>query len=74
MGGKGSRPLRAVVLVVFSLFLAVAMLGFVGVVGGAFIYSRDLPHPSELENIVFPEDSVIYDRNGKVLARSDRRW
>ncbi len=45
------------------------MLGFVGVVGGAFIYSRDLPPPTELENIAFPEDSVIYDRNGKVLAR-----
>ena len=33
------------------------MLGFVGVVGGAFVYSQDLKHPSELEDIVFAEDT-----------------
>ena len=68
-GGRRPGALKATVIVVFGLFLTVAMLGFVAVVGGAFVYSRDLPHPSELERIVFPEDSIIYDRNGTVLAR-----
>ena len=68
--GKGKPgALKALVIVVFSLFVMVAMLGFVAVVGGAFVYSRDLPHPSQLEEIVFPEDSIIYDRDGKILAR-----
>jgi membrane peptidoglycan carboxypeptidase len=67
--GRRSGVLKASVILVFGFFLMTAMLGFVGVVGGAFVYSRDLPHPSELERIVFPEDSIIYDRKGKVLAR-----
>ena len=68
-GGRRPGALKATVIVVFGLFLTVAMLGFVAVVGGAFVYSRDLHTPSELERIVFPEDSIIYDRNGTVLAR-----
>jgi len=68
-GGRKSGLLKTLVILVFGLFVMVGMLGFVGVVGGAFVYSRDLPHPSELEKIVFTEDSIIYDRNGKILAR-----
>jgi len=46
------------------------MTGFVGVVGAAFVYSQDLKHPSELENLTFPEDTIIYANNGtSVLAR-----
>ncbi len=68
-GGRKPGLLRVLVVLVFGLFTLVGMLGFVGFVGGAFIYSRGLEPPSELESLVFPEDSIIYDRNGKILAR-----
>ena len=69
-GGRNSSFLRAVVILVFGVLAVAAMLGFVGVVGGAFVYSRGLPEPSQLEQIVFPEDTIIYARDGKkVLAR-----
>jgi penicillin-binding protein 1A len=56
--------------VVFGLLTGAAVLGFVTVVGGAVVYSRGLPDPTTLETIVFPEDTVIYARDGKrVLAR-----
>ena len=34
-----------------------------------FVYSQDLKHPSQLEKITFPEDTIIYDRNGSILAK-----
>jgi membrane peptidoglycan carboxypeptidase len=62
--------LRALVLLIFGVLTTVALVGFIGVVAGAFVYSQDLKPPSDLERIVFPEDSIIYDRTGKVvLAR-----
>ncbi len=70
--GRGRKPglLKTAVILVFGLFVAVAMLGFVGVVGAAFVYSQDLKHPSQLEDIVFAEDTIIYARDRKtVLAR-----
>ncbi|MGD8486923.1 MAG: transglycosylase domain-containing protein, partial [Chloroflexota bacterium] len=54
---------------VFTLFVLVALTGFVGVVGAAFVYSQDLKHPSLLEQITFPEDTIIYDRHGSPLAK-----
>ena len=47
-----------------------AVLGFVTVVGGAVVYSRGLPDPTELETIVFPEDTVIYARDGQQVLAS----
>jgi membrane peptidoglycan carboxypeptidase len=67
-GGRKSSLLRIVVVAIFSAFALVAMLGFVGVVAGAFVYSEGLKHPRELESIVFPEDTIIYARDGRVLA------
>ncbi len=56
-------------MLVFALFVVVGMTGFVTVVGAAFVYSQGLKHPSELEAITFPEDTIIYARGGEVLAR-----
>jgi penicillin-binding protein 1A len=67
--GAKSRLLTLTVLSVFAVFVLAAMTGFVGVVGGAFVYSQGLKHPKVLEEITFPEDTIIYDRNGITLAR-----
>jgi membrane peptidoglycan carboxypeptidase len=62
--------LRALVLLVFGALTLCAFFGFAAVVGAAFVYSDGLPPPTELETIVFPEDTVIYARDGQtVLAR-----
>ena len=68
-GGRKASLLKATVILVFALFAIAAMSGFVGVVGAAFVYGQDLKHPSELEKLTFPEDTIIYDRNGSILAR-----
>ena len=48
----------------------VALIGFVGAVGVFAAYSRDLPDPRGLEELVFIQESAIYDRTGNVeLAR-----
>ncbi|MFV2063985.1 MAG: transglycosylase domain-containing protein [Chloroflexota bacterium] len=64
-GGRKPSLLKITVLLTFGLLVMAAMVGFVGVVGGAFVYSRDLPPPEQLEKIVFSEDSVIFARDGK---------
>jgi membrane peptidoglycan carboxypeptidase len=55
------------------LFAALTALGAVGAVFAVSTYTRlamDLPTPSALEKIELPEQSVVYDRTGKVqLAR-----
>jgi peptidoglycan glycosyltransferase len=51
------------------LFLALALLGAAGSVFAVAMFTgmtRDLPSPSILEQIVLPEQSVIYDRTGTV--------
>ena len=69
--GRGkSRTLRVLVLLIFGALTLCAFFGFAAVVGAAFVYSDGLPPPTELETIVFPEDTVIYARDGQtVLAR-----
>jgi membrane peptidoglycan carboxypeptidase len=52
-------------VLVFGIFLLTSLLGFVGVVAGAFIYSQGLKPPSALEDITFPEDTIIYARDGQ---------
>ncbi len=69
---RGGKPtaLKVLVFLIFGSLTMAAVLGFVTVVGGAVVYSRGLPAPTELETIVFPEDTVIYARDGQqVLAR-----
>ena len=67
---RGSTGLRVAVVGIFGVLALAGMLGFLVTVGGAIVYSRDLPAASSLETIVFPEESIIYARDGKkVLAR-----
>jgi membrane peptidoglycan carboxypeptidase len=48
----------------------IALIGMIGVVGVFAAYSRDLPDPRGLEELVFIQESAIYDRTGSVeLAR-----
>ncbi|MFV2065030.1 MAG: transglycosylase domain-containing protein, partial [Chloroflexota bacterium] len=69
-GRRKSSLLKTAVALVFGVLALGAMIGFTGVDGGAFVYSRGLPDPTELETIAFSADSVIYARDDKtVLAR-----
>src|SRR5262249_9194568 len=56
-----------------ALFAALALAGFVGAGVALSTYlsiSADLPDPTALEQIQLPEQSIVYDRTGKVeLAR-----
>ncbi len=58
-------------LLVFGGLTLAAVLGFVTVVGVAIVYSRGPAGPDvDLETIVFPEETIIYARDGEtVLAR-----
>jgi membrane peptidoglycan carboxypeptidase len=73
-GRNGSRILGSVAAIVIALFVAslvVAGAGVVIVVGAYNHYAADLPDPrSTLRDIQFTQQTVIYDRTGKVeLAR-----
>ena len=61
----------AIPLLLFSSFLVLGGVGFIGTVSAYAYYSRDLPDPEELFNtIAFEQPSVVYDRTGTVeLAR-----
>lgn len=69
--GASRRIAVAIPLVLFGLLLAVALVAFVATVSGYAFYSRDLPDPkSLLANLQFAQQTVVYDRTGKVeLAR-----
>ncbi|MEX1295039.1 MAG: transglycosylase domain-containing protein, partial [Candidatus Limnocylindrales bacterium] len=68
-GRRKAGLLKTMVVLVFGVFVLAAFTSFAGVVGAAFVYGQDLKHPSVLEELTFPEDTIIYDRNGGVLAR-----
>jgi membrane peptidoglycan carboxypeptidase len=70
-GGAARRAALAIPLLLFSSFLVLGGVGFVGTVSGYAFYSRDLPDPkAELEGIQFEQPSIIYDRTGTIeLAR-----
>ncbi|HEX6862631.1 MAG TPA: transglycosylase domain-containing protein, partial [Thermoanaerobaculia bacterium] len=68
-GGGRPRLLRILVIAIFGGLTMLGLAGFVTVVGAAIIYSDGLPPPTDLEEIIFPEDTVIYSRDGKLLAR-----
>jgi membrane peptidoglycan carboxypeptidase len=72
-GGLGAAPKVAVVLplFLFATLLLIGMLGFATVVGAYGYFSQGLAEPKQaLENLAFTQESIIYDRTGKVeLAR-----
>jgi membrane peptidoglycan carboxypeptidase len=69
-GGSGRKLAVALPLFLFASMAFVALVGFVAVVGVFAAYSRDLPDPRGLEELVFIQESAIYDRTGNVeLAR-----
>ncbi len=49
---------------VFLGFLVLMLLGFIG---GSYYILKDLPNPSRLNSFDYPESSLLYDRNGKLL-------
>jgi membrane peptidoglycan carboxypeptidase len=54
----------------FVVLASAALALFVLMVGAYLVLSRDLVDPTELERITFNQESLIYDRTGKVeLAR-----
>ena len=66
------RPTTAgwIALIVFGLLTAIGVLGAIAVVGGYVALSDGLKNPRELATIKQPEESIVYDRTGKVeLAR-----
>jgi len=68
--GRGRpRLLRVLVISIFGVLTLMGVAGFATVVGAALIYSDGLPPPAELEEIVFPEDILIYSRDDQLLAR-----
>jgi membrane peptidoglycan carboxypeptidase len=70
-GGSARRAALAIPLLLFSSFLVLGGVGFIGSVSAYAYYSRDLPDPTTaLDNLGFEQPSVVYDRTGNVeLAR-----
>ena len=70
-GGSARRAALAIPVLLFSSFLVLGGVGFVGSVSAYAFYSRGLPDPAELfQNIAFEQPSIVYDRTGKIeLAR-----
>lgn len=56
-------------LLVLTLFGALSAVLFVGVVAIFLRFGTGLPSPAELERIRFSQESIVYDRTGKELAR-----
>jgi membrane peptidoglycan carboxypeptidase len=70
-GGSARRAALAIPLLLFSSFLILGGVGFIGTVTAYAYYSKDLPDPAQLLNdISFEQPSIVYDRTGKTeLAR-----
>ncbi|GHS97600.1 penicillin-binding protein [Synergistales bacterium] len=70
---KGARKKRSVLKIIFLLFFIVLLLGLGLVSAGVAWYvvkiSDDLPSAIEMTAYKNSEPSVIYDRNGEVIAR-----
>ncbi|MDL2335234.1 MAG: transglycosylase domain-containing protein, partial [Chloroflexota bacterium] len=74
VAGRGkrsnSRLYVAISMVIFGGFALVGLIGLIGTVGLFAIYSQGLPPTSDLGNLQFLSESVVYDRTGTVeLAR-----
>jgi membrane peptidoglycan carboxypeptidase len=70
-GGSARRAALAIPVLLFSSFLVLGGVGFVGTVSAYAYYSRDLPDPAVLFNdLTFEQPSIVYDRTGTIeLAR-----
>jgi peptide/nickel transport system substrate-binding protein len=69
-GGVGRKAAVALPLFLFASLALVGLVGAIGVVGVFAAYSQDLTDPRELERLEFVQESVVYDRTGRVeLAR-----
>jgi membrane peptidoglycan carboxypeptidase len=70
-GGPARGALIAIPLVLFGTLLLAGMLALVTVVTAYAHYSEGLPDPTaQLANLQFDQQTVIYDRTGKIeLAR-----
>src|SRR5918998_908723 len=68
--GTARRAAVAIPVFLFGLFAFAGLAGFVGTVAAYNYFARDLTDPRALEDIGFAEESIIYDRTGKIeLAR-----
>ncbi|MCU0483914.1 MAG: penicillin-binding protein, partial [Chloroflexi bacterium] len=57
----------ALPLLLLASLASVGLVGFYGVVGAYSHFSAGLPDPKTVfENIDFPEETIVYDRSGKV--------
>jgi membrane peptidoglycan carboxypeptidase len=70
-GGSARRAALAIPLLLFSSFLVLGGVGFVGTVSAYAYYSRDLPDPTKaFADLAFEQPSIVYDRTGEIeLAR-----
>ncbi|HJP87462.1 MAG TPA: transglycosylase domain-containing protein [Candidatus Limnocylindrales bacterium] len=70
-GGSARRAALAIPLLLFSSFIVLGSVGFIGAVSAYSYYSRGLPDPTgAIEDIGFEQPSIVYDRTGEVeLAR-----
>ncbi|MGH2466182.1 MAG: transglycosylase domain-containing protein [Candidatus Limnocylindrales bacterium] len=67
-GGSGAARSIAIglPLFLFASLAALALVGFLGVVGAYAYFSQGLADPHSLDNLVFNQISTIYDRTGTV--------
>ncbi len=73
-GGGGAQTAStlaiALPLFLFASFLVVGAIGFIAAVSAYGYFSQGLADPAQLSNFTLSQESVIYDRTGKVeLAR-----
>jgi membrane peptidoglycan carboxypeptidase len=67
---SGRTAAAALPLFLFGAMALIAAIGFFGTIAVFATYNRDLPDPTELEQLEFISESVIYDRSATVeLAR-----
>jgi membrane peptidoglycan carboxypeptidase len=70
-GGTASKLAIALPLFLFGAFVVLGLVGAAVAIGAYGQYSRGLPDPkAALEGLLFSEETIVYDRTGKVeLAR-----
>ena len=70
-GGRAPKIALVVPVILFATLMFAGLVAFVGAVSAYAYYSRDLPDPRALlSNLDFEEQTVVYDRDGKIeLAR-----
>jgi membrane peptidoglycan carboxypeptidase len=63
------RVAIAIPFVLFLAFLAVGLAGVIGIAAAYNYYSQGLPDPvAALNNLSFDQQTIVTDRNGKLLA------